>query len=314
MLHSKQHVFISYSRNDKTFTESLVIDLQKSDIPVWIDIQGLIPGTQNWEQTIRNAIANAYAVVLVASPHSQQSVYVQGELNLAGVNNCPIYPVWAEGNEWINCVPLSMGNYQYIDCRSEQYSTGVKQITKTLKEIYDIPESLVTISLPTHETIGLNTSLFQNLKEMLDYLWIHHVGDWYDAFTYGNNWVLANVQTKQIAVPWDWISNPDSSRYSMYQIDAKWAEQSLDKFNIGPNATWAVWEASRIRSGAILTNDGTIQERILSTYGIRELNLMRKQKKLKLVSAKNANPSLYRYTPIIALNGTQLHRVAFVET
>jgi TIR domain len=120
-----QHVFISFSQADKDFVEKFTGKLREEGIPIWIDYGNLVVGTPDWEAAIRDAISASFAVLLIASPESTKSPYVKGELNVARARGCPIYPVWATGTEWANCVPLEMTMTQYIDCRGERYSKGV---------------------------------------------------------------------------------------------------------------------------------------------------------------------------------------------
>ena len=76
-------VFISYSRQDGALVARLQTDLQARGIHIWIDHQGIKPGTPDWEEALRRAIRKASAVVLVASPESRQSRYVKDELRVA---------------------------------------------------------------------------------------------------------------------------------------------------------------------------------------------------------------------------------------
>src|SRR5947209_3036423 len=89
-------IFISYSRADKDFVARLNRDLQARNIAIWIDQTGLRAGTRNWEQLLRETLRSARAVLLVASPNSRQSNYVQDELSIAEMYQRPVYPVWAE--------------------------------------------------------------------------------------------------------------------------------------------------------------------------------------------------------------------------
>ena len=92
--------FISYSRKDFTTVDRLRNDLRDAGIDIWIDKVGLTPGTLSWEQALRDAIANADAVLLCASPDSRESPYVRDEVALAKQAGKPIYPAWVDGENW----------------------------------------------------------------------------------------------------------------------------------------------------------------------------------------------------------------------
>jgi serine/threonine protein kinase/WD40 repeat protein len=127
-----QHVFISYSRQDNEFIQRLIYDLESEGIPVWVDKKGLKPGTRNWEDALRNAIRNAYAVLYVASPASRRSAYVLDELAIAEMYNCPVYPVWAAGDEWMDSIPMGMGKMQFIDARGDTYPAALMELVMLL--------------------------------------------------------------------------------------------------------------------------------------------------------------------------------------
>jgi TIR domain/Novel STAND NTPase 1 len=129
----KDYLFISYAHDDHEFAEKFVADLKTNSFVIWIDSEGLQPGTRNWEDSIREAISSAVAVLLIASPSSRQSTYVQDELAIARMYHRPIFPIWAEGAEWIDSIPMGMGKMQYIDARAaETYGRGLKKLVPTL--------------------------------------------------------------------------------------------------------------------------------------------------------------------------------------
>ena len=63
------HVFLSYARADGSFVSQLQADLQAGGISVWIDHEDIQPGTPDWEDSLREAIRNAAAVVVVLVSH-----------------------------------------------------------------------------------------------------------------------------------------------------------------------------------------------------------------------------------------------------
>ena len=126
-------VFISYSHHDNDFVNRLVADLQARGITVWIDESGIPAGTPDWENAVREAISKADAVILIASPHSRNSRYVRDELTIAERFKHRIYPVWANGEEWIECVPLGYGRIQRIDARGSHYQSALKNLISELQ-------------------------------------------------------------------------------------------------------------------------------------------------------------------------------------
>jgi len=128
-------VFISYSRQDYEFVRRLIADLQAENIQVWIDQQGLQVGTPSWERAIRDAIRATDAVVLIASTDSGQSRYVRGELHIAEMYKHPVYPVWAAGELWAECVPLGLIEMQHTDARGSKYGKALLDLLTALRNL-----------------------------------------------------------------------------------------------------------------------------------------------------------------------------------
>jgi hypothetical protein len=63
-------------------------------------------------------------------------------LQHAWIRQRPIIPLWAFGEEWPDCVPLSMVSFQYIDCRGPHYQLALPKLVTTL-------QNLITPRAPT---------------------------------------------------------------------------------------------------------------------------------------------------------------------
>jgi len=297
-------IFISYSRQNKEFVNRLTKDLKKANFNIWVDTDNLTPGTPSWERAIREAIKNSSAIILVASPDALQSDYVQGELTIAKILNRPIYPIWASGENWIDCVPLDMMNYQYVDGRSNKYPSGREALQKTLDKFLDTSDGTFTVSLPTHETIKLNLAEFEDTLDMLNTIFIYYgIHIWFEEWTYGTHWVLANVNTKQLLMPFDWITLNNKSKlsYSSYE----WAKVPLSKMDIEPNSLWAAWSLTSIPIGAFAVNSYQLAQKILSQYGNREISLLLDEKELTAGDISDIKwiQQNYSYTFLVGLSG-----------
>jgi hypothetical protein len=71
-------VFISYSRKDFYFAESLAFHLGREGVATWLDANHLAPGG-DWAAEIDHALDEAETVVLVLTPDSVRSEYVRRE-------------------------------------------------------------------------------------------------------------------------------------------------------------------------------------------------------------------------------------------
>lgn len=310
----QKHIFVSYSRVDGVFAQQLAADLKHERLPVWIDVGGLTPGTPNWEQAIRDAIDHAVAVVLIASPASRQSAYVQGELAVARLRGCPVYPVWCDGAEWVDSIPLGMVNAQYVDCRDSGYSKGLVALIDSLKVFFEKPDRIAEIMLPTYDVARLDPSAFDQAQGLLNHLYMTYLTDWFPPLTYGSEWLLVNLDTRRIAVPWEWLTVSDLYQASLAHMNRSWAALSTENFGFLTGSRWAVWEARRVRAVGFVTNDHRLEQRLMTAYGSRELMLLLSDQCLKPLSPAEIDVRQFAAHRVMAVTGTSYNRVAFVPT
>lgn len=87
------HVFLSYSRKDIKFVEKLEHDLNARGIVTWRDTTSIPPGSADWHNHIADALDKAFGVVLVATPHSDESRWVGREACYADQIRLPVIVV-----------------------------------------------------------------------------------------------------------------------------------------------------------------------------------------------------------------------------
>jgi hypothetical protein len=91
------HVFISYSRKDATFAETLREKLKGAGFEVWMD--SILPVGYDWRQEIDQAIRQAFAVLVVVSPDSKASEYVTYEWAFALGLGIKVIPLVIEATQ-----------------------------------------------------------------------------------------------------------------------------------------------------------------------------------------------------------------------
>ena len=284
-----EHVFISYSHVDKEFANKLATDLRRAGISIWIDRTGLQPGTPNWNTAICDALQRSFAVLLLASPSSNQSDVVQGEVNLSKSYGCPVYPVWIAG-KWEDSIPLAMMQTQYIDCREAGYVLGLSQLVETLLKIintraikhfqflsdvnFRIPQGYLVISLADQpNSVAFRPSSYQSLKSLLDDLYIHYLASQYRPFTYGKEWIIASNNYERISydfvpsgpnrllVPWNWLLEEDDhlpiSRYY-----PSWQLSPLATYGLEVGTYWQIIDKLTIPAFGIATNESILAKYI----------------------------------------------------
>src|SRR5215469_10554678 len=90
--------FVSYSRSQFYFAESLVVALGRQGIPTWFDNRNLIPGS-HWSEALQMSLNRSSHFVLVASRESLSSDYVTQEWRAAMAQRKRIIIVYFEAVE-----------------------------------------------------------------------------------------------------------------------------------------------------------------------------------------------------------------------
>jgi hypothetical protein len=106
-------VFISYSRQQLYFAESLTLGLQNYGLSVWFDLQHLLPGS-DWAVEIAAGIEASSAIVLIVSQAAIESPFVRREWETAMETGKPIYLVIYEPVE----LPTKLKYDAVIDMRA----------------------------------------------------------------------------------------------------------------------------------------------------------------------------------------------------
>ncbi|MBX3063402.1 MAG: PD40 domain-containing protein [Anaerolineae bacterium] len=135
------HIFISYSKKDIDFARRLRELLQAQGLVVWMDEKQIAPSAR-WWPTIKQNIARASAMIVIMSPNSEESEWVEREILVAEDpdNRKTIFPVLLAGKVWAR-----LGNLQatmltpdvsalppeFIEALKTAQSSYVKRTTTT---------------------------------------------------------------------------------------------------------------------------------------------------------------------------------------
>jgi len=92
------HIFISYSRKNQTYARALADELLRRGFDVWIDDQ--IDYGDRWQKVIFKAIDDCAAIIILMTPDSLESEWVEREYNYAHKRKKPQFPVLLEGEEF----------------------------------------------------------------------------------------------------------------------------------------------------------------------------------------------------------------------
>jgi formylglycine-generating enzyme required for sulfatase activity len=104
------HIFISYSHLDKAYAHKLHRYLLEQGFDAWIDDR--IDYGSRWPREIEKRLNESLAFILIMSPNSYESEWVQNELSLARQLHKPIFPLLLKGDVWWH-----LQTTQYVDVK-----------------------------------------------------------------------------------------------------------------------------------------------------------------------------------------------------
>jgi len=250
-LETIRRAFVSYSRQDQTFVATLASDLRKSAFELWVDFEGLEPGTPDWERAVREAIEESFAFLLIASPDSRRSSYVRSELLLAQAKEIPIYAIWAAGESWIDSVPMNLAHMQYLDFRGDAYADSLRVLigelsgfdaaipkhfiyrsffekawwefggSKVLRKEPVRGAMMITLSQQDSlDALFVRPNAFKTAAHLLDEIYINYLAYRYPPFSYGREWHLRRSlgRPTQIAVDWRLLHGQLESKRSLITL------------------------------------------------------------------------------------------------
>jgi hypothetical protein len=98
------HVFISYSKHNKAYARRLADHLIASGFDVWIDDR--IDYGSLWADVIQQAIDNCAALVVIMTPESRDSQWVQTECEYAAQKGKQAFPLLLDGEVFFRYVSV----------------------------------------------------------------------------------------------------------------------------------------------------------------------------------------------------------------
>ena len=105
------HVFISYSHKDSDYAHKLQRHLKEQGFDAWVDER--IDYGAHWPREIEKRLQECAAFILLMSPNSYESDWVQSELDFALRLKKPIFPLLLDGDIWWHA-----GIMQYVDVKN----------------------------------------------------------------------------------------------------------------------------------------------------------------------------------------------------
>ena len=108
------HVFISYTRKDRTVADQLCAVLEKNGIQCWIAPRNIRPGSP-WPDAIVTAIRDSELMITLVSRDAYGSKQMARELENADRGNVPILPIRRDATPLEGPFQYFLGDRQWID-------------------------------------------------------------------------------------------------------------------------------------------------------------------------------------------------------
>ncbi len=107
------HIFLSYKREEYDFALALATRLKNAGVSVWMD-KLEIRTSDNWSQSIKDALNSCVGLIAVLSPEYFTSRYCPNELIRAYNMQRPIFPVLYRKID-LQQMPVELATTQYVD-------------------------------------------------------------------------------------------------------------------------------------------------------------------------------------------------------
>lgn len=253
---AKIYVFISYSRKNTEFADRLVKDLEAAGLDVWIDRKGVQYYDTSFDQNIRAALKRSYALVLIATPDSLESDYVQGEIDKALDQNIPLIVLWADGEYYTDTVPSRLTRRTYIDCRGQAYQESKQEIIQQLSVLQSqraadavvldsnekIPPNWIGVKLPTSKVFAFRSGSFQEVGFLANQLYLEGLRDLFPSYTYGSEWIVVEDSIDQYelaraVLPISYLQTTDENSLG-WQDDFRYS--TPESLGLVPSTSWQV--------------------------------------------------------------------------
>lgn len=142
----RYQIFLSYASDDKDIARKIADKLIKSGVRVWFDMYELKTG-DSLAAAIRNAISASDYLVVLLSPNSVNSVWVQNELNAALAHELTTRDITLLPVVIADCkIPAALASRRYLDLRFN-FDEGVDHLVEQIGLVPEIDFSILDYRL-----------------------------------------------------------------------------------------------------------------------------------------------------------------------
>jgi hypothetical protein len=154
------HIFISYSKLDIEFARRLREMLQAENFSVWMD-ETQLTSSEKWWPAIEQNIISCGAFIVIMSPNSKDSVWVEREILVAEDKEYqkPIFPILLSGKQWSR-----LANIQFEDMQERLEAKLSAKLISLLKNYCPQTNEQTTSSLSNQIRTKESTETLPNLE------------------------------------------------------------------------------------------------------------------------------------------------------
>jgi hypothetical protein len=124
----KKRIFLSYARDDYAFAHQLLSGLRNVEVEGWMDHTDIAAGAAVGA-AIRSAIQKSSAIVVLVSPSSLRSGWVNFEVGAAQALRKPIVPILLKGND----LPETLEGISFLDARDKPIEHVLLELKKAVR-------------------------------------------------------------------------------------------------------------------------------------------------------------------------------------
>jgi len=128
-------LFIFSAREDAEHVTRLTADLATQGFSFWTNQEENHSDASNGDEVLQRAIRASSALLLVASPSARSAPPVEAALRIAQMYTRPVYPVWIDGETWMEALPSDWEGMSVIDACGERYPHALQTLVKELRAL-----------------------------------------------------------------------------------------------------------------------------------------------------------------------------------
>lgn len=155
------YVFISYSSKNQQIADAVLYLLIEEGVPCWMAPNDIPPGSK-YAYVINQALENCACLLLLLTNASQESQYVEREVDLAISNRKPIIPMKLEDVELNDGFKFYIGNSQIISVPEvKKDSPQFKRVIEGLKRFVRVDEYMEVIDSQVTESQNKTSDIYK---------------------------------------------------------------------------------------------------------------------------------------------------------